>query len=49
MLKAADLLADAKVQSICWNGTSGWLGFEKDSALIAEIEARTVLKLALQF
>ena len=42
MLEAADLLADAKVQSICWNGTSsGWLGFEKDSALIAEIEART--------
>lgn len=42
MLAAADLLADAKVQSICWNGTSsGWLGFETDHALIAEIEART--------
>ena len=44
-LEAADLLADAKVQSICWNGTSsGWLGFEKDSALIAEIEDRTGIK-----
>ena len=44
MLEAADLLADAKVQSICWNGTSsGWLGFEKDSALIAEIKARSVI------
>lgn len=42
MLEAAALLADAKVQSICWNGTSsGWLGFDTDRALIAEIEART--------
>lgn len=42
MLAAAELLADAKVQSICWNGTSsGWLGFETDRTLIAEIEART--------
>ncbi|MEM1265814.1 MAG: aspartate/glutamate racemase family protein [Pseudomonadota bacterium] len=42
MLEAADLLADAKVQSICWNGTSsGWLGFESDRTLLAEIEART--------
>lgn len=42
MLDAAALLADAKVQSICWNGTSsGWLGFDTDRALIAEIEART--------
>ena len=45
MLEAADLLADAQVQSICWNGTSsGWLGFEKDRTLIAEIEARTGIK-----
>ncbi|MCR9170833.1 MAG: Asp/Glu/hydantoin racemase, partial [Rhodobacteraceae bacterium] len=36
MLAAADLLADAKVQSICWNGTSsGWLGFDTDRTLIA--------------
>ena len=45
MLEAADLLADAQVQSICWNGTSsGWLGFENDRTLIAEIEARTGIK-----
>jgi maleate isomerase len=31
MLAAAELLADARVASICWNGTSaGWLGFESD-------------------
>jgi maleate isomerase len=45
MLAAAELLADAKVQSICWNGTSsGWLGFDTDTALIAEIEGRTGVK-----
>lgn len=45
MLAAAELLADAQVQSICWNGTSsGWLGFDTDIALIAEIEARTGVK-----
>ncbi|MGR3513871.1 MAG: maleate cis-trans isomerase family protein [Paracoccaceae bacterium] len=45
MLAAAELLADAKVQSICWNGTSsGWLGFDSDRALISEIEARTGVK-----
>lgn len=42
MIEAAALLADAKVGSICWNGTSsGWLGFETDHALLAEIETRT--------
>lgn len=42
MLEAAALLAEAKVQSICWNGTSsGWLGFDTDERLIAEIEAHT--------
>lgn len=42
MLAAAELLADANVQSICWNGTSsGWLGFDTDRALIAEIKERT--------
>jgi len=31
MLPAADLLADAKVGSIAWNGTSAsWLGIERD-------------------
>ncbi len=45
MLAAADLLADAQVQSICWNGTSsGWLGFDADLTLLAEIEARTGVK-----
>ena len=42
MLEAAALLAEAQVQSICWNGTSsGWLGFDTDRRLIADIEART--------
>ncbi len=42
MLAAADLLADAKVDAIAWNGTSaGWLGLDKDEALCAAIEART--------
>ncbi|MEM9147197.1 MAG: aspartate/glutamate racemase family protein [Pseudomonadota bacterium] len=42
MLAAAELLADAHVGSICWNGTSaGWLGFERDRELCAAIEART--------
>lgn len=42
MLEAADLLADAKAQVICWNGTSsGWLGFQTDHDLCAAIEART--------
>lgn len=42
MLVASELLADAQVQSICWNGTSsGWLGFDTDRALIAKVEART--------
>ena len=42
MLDAASLLADARVQSLCWNGTSaGWLGFEKDEALCQAITERT--------
>lgn len=42
MLDAAEVLAEAKVQSICWNGTSsGWLGFARDRDLIARVEART--------
>ncbi|MDB3963080.1 Asp/Glu/hydantoin racemase, partial [Paracoccaceae bacterium] len=45
MLAAAELLADANVQSICWNGTSsGWLGFDTDRDLIAQIEKRTGVK-----
>jgi maleate isomerase len=42
MLEAASLLADARVHSICWNGTSaGWLGFEQDVALCEKITERT--------
>ncbi len=42
MLDAAELLADARVHSICWNGTSaGWLGFEQDVDLCAAITERT--------
>lgn len=42
MLDAAELLADAKVGSICWNGTSsGWMGFDSDRRLLAEIHDRT--------
>jgi maleate isomerase len=42
MLPAADLLADAKVDAIAWNGTSAsWLGIERDQSLCASIGART--------
>ena len=42
MLEAADLLADARCHSICWNGTSaGWLGFQADRDLCAAIASRT--------
>lgn len=42
MLAASDLLADALVGCICWNGTSaGWLGFERDEALCNAITERT--------
>ncbi|MEM7527088.1 MAG: Asp/Glu/hydantoin racemase [Pseudomonadota bacterium] len=45
MLAAADLLSDAKVQTISWNGTSaGWMGLETDRALCAAIEERTGAK-----
>lgn len=42
ILAAAELLADAKVEAICWAGTSGsWLGFAQDEALCAAITRRT--------
>ncbi|MCC7371057.1 MAG: Asp/Glu/hydantoin racemase [Chloroflexi bacterium] len=42
MLSAARLLADAKVDVICWNGTSGaWKGVEADRALCAAITEET--------
>jgi maleate isomerase len=42
ILSAANLLADAHVDVIGWSGTSaGWLGFEQDEKLCAEITAAT--------
>lgn len=42
ILTAADLLADARVDIVVWNGTSAsWLGFEHDEALCRAITART--------
>lgn len=42
ILDAARLLADARVGSIVWSGTSsGWKGFEADAALCREITAAT--------
>jgi maleate isomerase len=42
MLPAADLLADAKVDAMAWNGTSAsWLGIERDRSLCEAISACT--------
>ncbi|MEL6763305.1 MAG: aspartate/glutamate racemase family protein, partial [Cyanobacteria bacterium J06607_6] len=42
LLTAAELLADAKVDVIAWNGTSaGWLGFERDVQLCDRIQSVT--------
>ena len=42
ILRAAELLAHAKVHVIAWNGTSsGWLGFERDVRLCERITAAT--------
>lgn len=42
ILRAAELLAHAKVDVIAWNGTSsGWLGFETDVKLCEQITAAT--------
>ena len=42
LLRAAELLADAKVDVIAWNGTSaGWLGFERDVQLCDRIQSTT--------
>jgi maleate isomerase len=42
MLAAAETLADARADAICWNGTSaGWLGFDTDRALCAAVAKRT--------
>ena len=42
ILRAAELLADARVDVIAWNGTSsGWLGFEADERLCRRITEAT--------
>jgi maleate isomerase len=42
ILRAAELLADAKVDVIAWNGTSAsWLGFDSDERLCERIVATT--------
>lgn len=42
ILRAADLLADARPSIIAWNGTAAsWLGFDTDRSLCAAIEQRT--------
>lgn len=42
ILRAAELLAHAKVNVIAWNGTSAsWLGFERDERLCERITAAT--------
>ncbi|WP_128924888.1 maleate cis-trans isomerase family protein [Bradyrhizobium guangxiense] len=42
MLPAAELLADAKVDAVAWNGTSAsWLGIGRDRSLCTAITTRT--------
>jgi maleate isomerase len=42
ILRAAELLSDAKVDVIAWNGTSAsWLGFDRDDRLCERINAST--------
>lgn len=45
ILRAAELLAHAKVDVIAWNGTSAsWLGFDRDRRLVERIEAATGIR-----
>jgi maleate isomerase len=45
ILKAAELLAHAKVDVISWNGTSAsWMGFDRDERLKERIEAQTGIR-----
>jgi maleate isomerase len=45
ILRAAELLAHAKVDVIAWNGTAAsWLGFERDEGLRDRITAATGIK-----
>src|SRR5262244_2033918 len=45
ILRAAELLAHARVDVIAWNGTSAsWLGFDRDERLCEQITASTGIK-----
>src|ERR1700732_4669059 len=45
ILRAAELLAHAKVEIIAWNGTSAsWLGFERDERLCQRITEATGIR-----
>jgi maleate isomerase len=45
ILRAAELLAHAKVDVIAWNGTSAsWLGFDRDVSLCEQITATTGIR-----
>src|SRR6201996_838964 len=45
ILRAAELLAHAKVDVIAWNGTSAsWLGFDRDERLCEQITTATGIK-----
>ena len=45
ILRAAELLAHAKVDVIAWNGTSAsWLGFDRDERLCERITAATGIR-----
>lgn len=47
ILRAAELLAHAKVDVIAWNGTSAsWLGFDRDERLCERITAATGIRAA---
>lgn len=47
VLTAAELLADAKVDLILWNGTAAsWLGFDRDRELVEAIERHTGIRAA---
>lgn len=47
ILRAAELLAHAKVDVIAWNGTSaGWLGFDRDERLCERITEATGIRAA---
>jgi maleate isomerase len=45
ILRAAELLAHARVDTIAWNGTSAsWLGFDRDERLVSRISEATGIR-----